>query len=448
MKYLLHLAVAYALVAALLYPLSKRDAATPNIILISLDTLRADHLSCYGYHRPTPNLESFARDSILFENAFSQAPWTTASHMSLFSSLYPTVHRISHEAMSDVRITLTHHLKERGYQTAAFVEATALDRRFGFGEGFDVYRGKSDDPSARANNERARDWLRARDRQAPFFLFLHYYDIHRKYDPPAPYNRLYCDTCDPSMDSLIVGPYGKMRRIPQADLYNLMALYDSEIRYVDDRIKELMDFLKQENLYDGAMIILLADHGEGFLEHGLMDHGNSLYQELLHVPMIIKMPGNRNRGTRQKAAVRLIDVFPTFLDLLSIRTHSLLQGSSLLPLLRGASSSEDAVLSSGGIGSESIVSKQWKLIHNNELEKRLSMIPLAVNAEFELYNLESDPLEWNNLAGIRTDKQKELMDMLQAQRALNERYSSRIHVDHKPLDHEIEEQLRSLGYIQ
>lgn len=448
MKYLLHLAIAYAIVLAFLYPLSRQHSRQPNIILISLDTTRADHLSPYGYHRPTPNLEAFARDSILFENAYSQAPWTTASHMSIFTSLYPTVHRITHEAMNDVRITLTHHLKEHGYQTAAFVEATALDRRYGFSDGFDIYRMKSDDPSAAVNNKRAREWLGSRDKSRPFFLFLHYYDIHRKYDPPAPYNRLYCETCDPALDALIVGPYGKAKRIAQSDLYNLIALYDGEIRYVDDRIKELMDFLKQQGLYTDTLIVLLGDHGEGFLEHGLMDHGNSLYQELLHVPLIVKMPGDARAGTRIKSQVRLIDVFPTFLDLLSIRTNSVLQGASLLPILRGGSPTTGPVFSSGGVGSESIVYQNWKLIQNNELEKRLSMIPLAVNSEFELYNLELDPQEWNNLAGIRTDKQKDLWDRLQSQRALNEHYSSRIHTEHKPLDHEMEEQLRSLGYIQ
>ena len=117
MKYLLHIAAAYVVVLALLLPFGKGVAPRPNIILISLDTLRADHLSAYGHHRPTPNLDRFAGDGVLFENAYSQAPWTTASHMSLFSSLYPSVHRVTHEALSDVEITLTQYLQKSGYQT-------------------------------------------------------------------------------------------------------------------------------------------------------------------------------------------------------------------------------------------------------------------------------------------------------------------------------------------
>ena len=131
---------------------------------------------------------------------------------------------------------------------------------------------QSEGPSAKVNNESARKWIDERDRKRPFFLFLHYYDIHRKVHPPPPYNRAYCETCRPELDALIVGPYGKMKRIPQVDLYNIKALYDGEIRYVDDCMGELFDYLKQQKIYKDALIMLVSDHGEGFLEHGLMDH--------------------------------------------------------------------------------------------------------------------------------------------------------------------------------
>jgi len=448
MKYLLHFIALFVVISALLYPLSRRTTVSPNIILISIDTLRADHLSCYGYHRPTPYVDELSRDSVLFENAFSQAPWTTASHMSLFTSLYPSVHRVSHVALSDVRSTLVADFQHNGYQTAAFVAAIALSGKFGFNRGFDEYHNKADDPSAEANNFRAFEWLDQRNAEKPFFLFLHYYDVHRRYEPKAPYNMYYCRKCNPSLDSLIVGPYGKQTRLTLQELYDIVALYDGEIRYMDDQIGNLIQYLKDKNLYHNSMVILLSDHGEGFLEHGLMDHGNSLYQELMRVPLLTKFPREQHKGLKIKTAVRLIDVLPTVVDYLKWKPAQLVQGISLLPLLRNTGKSNTPVLGSGAIGSEMISDGQWKLIHNSELEKRLASVPLAVKSEFELYDLEIDPREHNNLAGVETAVQKKLWDMLQSQRQINERLGQRMHTEHKPLDREMEEQLRTLGYVQ
>src|SRR5262249_34450278 len=158
----------------------------------------------------------------------------------------------------------------------------------------------------------------------------------------------------------------------------------------------------------------------------LMDHGNSLYQELVHVPLMMKMPGNRYAGLHPKDHVRLIDVLPTVLDYLHLHTNSLVQGASLLLLIRGIHKTE-AALSSGAVGSESIVFGDWKLIHNSELEKRLQQVPLALKAEYELYNLESDAQEHNNLADRDSQKQKELLKLLQSQRQINDRLSEQIH---------------------
>lgn len=447
MKYLLQIIVAFAIVAAAFYTINHRNRPLPNILLISVDTLRADHLSCYGYHRPSPNIDALAKDSVLFENTTSQAPWTTASHMSLFTSLYPTVHRVTHEALSEVQTTLPVLLQKKGYQTAAFVEATALDPRFGFGRGFNQYHRKSNDPSARANNERVLQWLDQRKPANPFFLFVHYYDVHRKYQPPPPFNKIYSPTIQ-DVDYLITGPYGRRRSITFQEIYDIVAMYDGEIRYVDEQIRNLLQNLKNRGLYRNSLIVLLADHGEGFLDHSLMDHGNSLYQELLHVPLFIKLPGNKFAGRRVSSVSRLIDVFPTVLDWLHIKPEHVIQGQSLLPILQGMTPKPQPAFASGAVGSECIVLDNWKLIHNAELQKRLSLVPLALRAEYELYNLKIDPQEYGNIADSNLAKRDELLTLLLAQRKVNEKLNQRINTQHQPLDHEIEEQLRSLGYIQ
>lgn len=447
MKHLLQLMAVFAVVAGTFYFVGKQTRPLPNVFLISVDTLRADHLSCYGYERPTPNIDALAKDSVLFENAISQAPWTTASHMSLFTSLYPTVHRVSHEALSEVQTMLPTLLQKRGYQTAAFVEATALDPRFGFNRGFDQYYRKSDDPSAHANNARVLNWIDEGQRHKPFFLFVHYYDVHRKYNPPLPYNTIYSSSIQ-DVDYLITGPYGRRRGLTFQQIYDIVAMYDGEIRYLDDQLRNLFQNLRDRGLYRDSLIVLLSDHGEGFLDHSLMDHGNSLYQELLHVPLLIKLPGNRDAGKRIRNLSRLIDVFPTILDRLQIKPEQVIQGQSLLPLLRGVQVLPQPGFASGAVGSECIVSGSWKLIHNAELDKRLSLVPLALKAEYELYNLEIDPQEYGNVADSNPAKREELLNMLQAQRKINDKLNQRMNTQHKPLDHEIEEQLRSLGYIQ
>jgi arylsulfatase A-like enzyme len=448
MKYLLHFALLFALIAGLMVGISRAvKPRRPNVILISIDTLRADHLSCYGYRRPTPHIESLARDGVLFEMAMSQAPWTTASHMSVFTSLYPTVHRVTHSALSEVQSTLVQVFHDGGYQTAAFVEATALDRRYGFDRGFDVYRGKSDDPSAGSNNERVMDWVTHRDRSRPFFLFTHYYDVHRKYNPPPPYNSVYRGQ-EAEVEHLIVGPYGRRRGLTAQQLYDIMALYDGEIRYVDDQINNLMQFLKQNHLYEDSFIVLMADHGEGFLDHSLMDHGNSLYQELMHVPLILKLPHSRLAGTHREQTVRLIDILPTVLDYAGLKSTAMIQGASLIPLLFGTRGEIPPVYSTGAVGSEAITAGQWKLIHNADLLKRLEMVPLALPVDYELYDLNLDPGEMNNLAAVNREQMKMLNGLLQSQTALNDLLASRIHTEHKPLNQEMEEELKSLGYLQ
>jgi len=448
MKPLIHLLLLCAAIAVLTFGISRvAHAPRPNIILISIDTLRADHLSCYGYKRPTPNIDALAEDGILFESAISQAPWTTASHMSVFTSLYPSVHRVTHNALSDVQSTLTSVFQNSGYETAAFVEATALDPRFGFKRGFDLYQKKSDDPSARANNERIFHWLQSRSSGKPFFLFAHYYDVHRKYQPPSPYDKIYAPH-EIDVDYLITGPYGRRRSITFQQIYDIVALYDGEIRYVDDQIKNLVQFLKDHRLYQNSMIVLMADHGEGFLDHSLLDHGNSLYQELIHVPLIIKLPGNRNSGSRRSQTVRLIDVLPTVLDYTGLKANGLMQGNSIMPALYGDSRAANSAYATEAEGSDMIFSGGWKLIHNANLQRRMELVPLALPVEWELYNLNVDPQEFNNIADSSADKRQELGNLLLGQTTLNEKLAGRIHTEHRPLDQDTVDELKALGYIQ
>ncbi|HUR83095.1 MAG TPA: sulfatase-like hydrolase/transferase [Thermoanaerobaculia bacterium] len=268
------------------------------VILISIDTLRSDHLPAYGYDRvSTPHIDEFRKDAILYERAYSHCPLTLPSHATILTGQLPSANGIRDNVgyRLEARVpTLAELLKKNGYATGAAVSAFVLRRESGLGRGFDFY---DDDVEALGKGEvmghvqregsktiaTAEQWL-DKNGKNPFFLFVHLYEPHTPYDAPEPYRSQY--------------------KVP----------YDAEIAHVDTIIGNFIQSLKDRGLYDKAMIVLLSDHGEGLNEHGEEEHGIFLYREALQVPLMVKLPGSRKAGQSIKTPVQLVDVFPTILE--------------------------------------------------------------------------------------------------------------------------------------
>src|SRR5215470_3536475 len=293
-------------------------APSPNVVFITIDTLRADHLGCYGDKQiRTPNIDALAVDSARFERAYTAVPVTLPSHTVIFTGTYPMlngVHDFAANKLSSTQPTLASVLKENGYTTAAVIGSAVLDSRFGLNYGFDFYYDHFDfnhlqesnlDQMERSSNVVADvtlDWL-AQNYQKKFFLWMHLYDPHYPYRPPAPYSEQYKDR-----------------------------LYDGEIAFADAQVGRLIEFLREKGLYRNSLIILSGDHGESLGEHGEKTHGFFIYNATLHVPLIIHLPMGEHARTVPNL-VNLADLMPTVLQALNIPSPKQVQGQSLLSLL-------------------------------------------------------------------------------------------------------------------
>ena len=290
------------------------------VVLISIDTLRADHLPAYGYQKvETPALDALARDGVVFENAVAQVPLTLPSHVTLFTGLNPFQHGVRDNSgyrLARDKTTLAAFLRARGYATGGAVSAIVLDRGSGVAEGFDFWEDgvESRDASEtlgrvqRAGGETAKlleDWIGGLPADRPFFAFLHLYEPHTPYEPPEPFRARYA--AQP---------------------------YDGEIAAADAVVGSFVAWLKQKALYDRALVVLLSDHGEGLGEHGEDEHGILLYRETTRVPLFVKLPGQKQAGSRAGSPAALLDVFPTVARLTGARPPEGLAG---LPLLDPAS---------------------------------------------------------------------------------------------------------------
>jgi hypothetical protein len=336
-----------------------------NVVMIAIDTLRPDHLGCYGYGRSTsPRIDRLAADGALFENAVSQAPWTLPSFGTVFTSLYPTQHGAT---VVDTRMrtsfpTLASILAEEGFAVAAVVNAPVLRPEFGLNRGFEHYdvMPPGVERNAGRTTEDALKWLDGREKDR-FFLFVHYFDPHMSYSPPVPYDTLF----DPDYGGRI------------GSSFNLDYFSSTDIAGMRREIESLSsaDMHHIEALYDGE-IGLLSDHGEEFLDHGGLDHGHSLYNELTHVALIFRLPGLIRPGTRVTHYVRLLDVTPSILDMLGISPGAGFEGVSRKSLLAGRerpASAPGQLLPPGICYSEalrrsnttrSIIAAPWKLIYD------------------------------------------------------------------------------------
>jgi arylsulfatase A-like enzyme len=440
--------------------------AQPNIVLISIDTLRADHLNCYGYTRPTSStIDALAADGVMFLNAFAPSPKTTPSHMSLMTSLQPRVHRVQlwgknkpGRRLDDSIPTLAEVLKKNGYVTGAFTGGSHMHASRGFDKGFDVYyhRNPLEDVLA---------WIEE-NRHKRFFLFYHTYAVHDPYLPPPPYNSMY----DPEYRGSIIrsraqldraGSWEKSHKLfwdsvnteDSRDIAFLKALYDGAITHMDKEIvRPMLDMLKTNGLYSNTLIVFTSDHGEAFLEHNNILH-EDLYTETLRVPLILVYPKSLPQNKKVSPLVRLIDIMPTIFELTGIETDIPMQGSSLLPAVRGETHSLDCY--STHMFMQSLRTDRYSHIRGSSLRTdRYSRIqgnywkPVE-----EVYDRQKDPREKVNIINDRTVPLEALREK-EAQIANgNNKLREKLQQSFgRPKivtpDQETMEQLKALGYLE
>ncbi len=294
----------------------------PGVFLITIDTLRADHVHCYGYNRiRTPALDLLAKQGIRFTQAFTPSPITNSSHASIMTGLLPSSHGVSDFGVPLAAIypTLAELVAKGGYRTAAFIGAVILDSKNlapGLDRGFEFYDNFPELTTTKSRwgrierrsmevEQRAESWLNAHPAGA-HFVWVHFYDPHDPYEPPPPYSEVYKDR-----------------------------LYDGEIAYADSALGHFLAYLKKQGWYEGAMIVVVGDHGEGLGEHREDTHGIFLYDSTTHVPLIVKLPEERDAGRTVDAQVRTTDIMPTILGLLGVAAPASLDGDSLEPFLNG-----------------------------------------------------------------------------------------------------------------
>jgi arylsulfatase A-like enzyme len=379
----------------------------PVLILILVDTLRADHLHAYGYPRETsPFLDALAGRGVLFEQAVSAAPWTLPAAMSLMTGRLPSSHRVENDGMKLAASIplLAETLRNAGYATSAVVSHLYVSRPFGFDRGFDRFDdfGLSKDyrfeaglePRAEKVTDRALDQVRSL-KSRPFFLFVHYFDPHWDYDPPPPFSNRFMTPYSGS----ITGKYSSFsefarpdRSLSQEDVQHLVDLYDGEIAYTDSQIGRFLKGLETEGVARRSVVVVVADHGEEFKEHHSLGHGRNLYDESIRIPLLLADLRTEAPARRIAEQVRSIDLFPTLCDLAGIPAPRGIEGESLLPLTRAqAAPSRPAV-------SETIRFDAYRKAYRLPTEKLI--VSLENNAR-ELYDLKTDPGEQSNLYETR-----------------------------------------------
>jgi len=437
------------------------DPRQPNVLLITIDTVRSDRVGAYGFENAhTPTLDRLATEGARFDRAVCQLPQTNASHAALLTGLYPStsgvkVHMV--DRLSPGSQTMASVFRDAGYQTAGIYSWVSLDPQFcGLDQGFQTYAGyvlnrtalfsdprlegllavyrqvkskvavvqtadavlqgsdqveKTLDGRGDVTTAAALQWLDQHVASGPFFLWLHYFDPHYPYTPPAGFDHLlglnYHGKIDGSVDVLHGIEKGNVA-VDNADRARLGELYQGEIAFADAQIGRLLDDLRRRGLEDDTIVVAASDHGESFGEHGDWIHGLKVFETEVHVPLIVRYPRRVPAGRAVTAAVQLIDVMPTVLDLAGLHPKHPVQGTSFLPLLDGkaASNGTDPADRIGftELADEAfvaLVTAEWKLIRND------------ANGELQLYHVSQDEAEAHNLADDQPRVTRELSARLQ-----------------------------------
>jgi choline-sulfatase len=393
-----------------------------NIVLVTIDTLRADHLPSYGYDKvETPALDRLAREGAVFEKVFAQTPLTPPSHASIFTGTYPTVHKVRNTGgfvLPSSSITLASILQQQGWDTAAFIGASVLKKAFGFNQGFAVYddtmprsaqKGVTDEPERRATEvvDRALAWLNAQSGK-PYFVWLHVYDPHKPYSAPEPFRSKYKQNS-----------------------------YDGEIAYTDHELGRFFAAVDQKSPADRTLTIVTADHGESLGDHGEYTHGVFLYDSTLHIPLLMKGAGVP-AGARVKQQVRTIDVLPTVLAIAGGRAPAASQGVSFLPALSGKPVPETSSyietlypkMNMGWAELRGVRTDRWKYVRAPKPE---------------LYDLAQDPAETNNVVERYPKEYRALDQQLRGFTPTPDGKPEEVSTS--TVDQRTMEQLKTLGYL-
>jgi arylsulfatase A-like enzyme len=452
----------------------------PPIILITIDTLRADHLSCYGSNKvKTPVIDALAKKGILFNKAISQCPWTTPSIASILSSLCPSIHKggeivgegesKSFRKIAESIALLPEILKKQGYFTQAILSNPQLTKEQGFTKGFVGFHNFDDSyyeipglfylrllKNIRSNvsnqwytpgdiiTKEVIGWLN-KYHKSSFFLWIHYTDPHIPYQPAKKYLKN-LNYKSKFKDKRVLD-FGKIRsgnyNIISDDREYIESLYNGEIRFADDQLGIVISKLKKLGIFDKTLIILTSDHGEEFWEHLGFEHGHTVYDELLHIPLIIHF-GNLYPSKNKviKNQVRLIDIFPTVLDFLNIKHQSFIQGRSLMPIIAGKEEKRTAFSEYLYRGKErkSIINDGFKYIYFPDIDRE------------ELYDLKRDPGELTNLITLNKEKAARLREQLISIIENNQKIAEIVIKDKQiniiEMNEMLKKQLKALGYIQ
>lgn len=418
----------------------------PNVILIIIDTLRADHVGCYGYQRNTsPRIDEFSEDSVIFKNAIASAPWTTPSIANIFTSKYPAEMGFKDEpvVLKDSLLTLTEIFKENRYRTKGIISHAFISSELGFDQGFDSYdeenskgHGYISSPSIA---QKAITFLE-KNRNNKFFLFLHFFDPHYDFILHEKYNYF------PDYDGFLYSgqPIDKLRNrahnMSPDDIRYIKALYDSEISFTDEFIGSIFDKLKEMDLYRDSLIILTADHGEEFAEREdfWIGHGTKLYQELIHVPLVIKLSKNKIKKTIDEY-IGLIDLMPTIVDLVGIRLpREYKHDGKIVSLDKDEELTNNIIISETQILAplQSVIWKGWKYIYDKEINFK------------KLFSLKNDPAELQNVIAENEEISNTLDEILHKWNGYIQSELKHSEVNKPKFTEEQKEILRSLGYIK
>lgn len=436
----------------------------PNILFVTIESMRADHAGAYGYARDTtPTLDALADEGTLFETVVTTSNWTLPAVMSMFTSLFPGLHgAVSPQTRlrPDVK-TLPGVLREAGYQTAAIISNPMLHRTFGCDAGFDLYDdfsialdvggmdilGDGAPPRLTHVVERitgprttqlADAWLRNRDPDRPFFLHVFYFDPHYSYLSPPPYNTMFTDSAyDGSQDGRGIKGIDS-DALTSSDKAHIVALYDGTVRFTDTQIARLLGIVESLGLEDRTLVIVTGDHGEEFWEHGSTAHGHTLYDELLLVPLVVRGPGVAP-GQRIGGQISQLDIMPTLLAFLDLDIPDQCLGVSHAGLLRGGGEppSVPAFMESVAdrIPQAGLRTPDWKLIERYD------------TGAFEVYALTDDPEETRNLYGDPdAPLPPDLLARFRAWKAMIADGRRQASDTAEPMDRRLEQQLRSMGY--
>jgi len=438
---------------------TSRIKDSKQVIILLIDALRADYLGCYGHDQVvSPNIDKFAEESVKFTQVISQSTFTKTSIASLFTSRYPYQHKvywgntmdesnnITSDILSEDENTLAEVLLQQAVVPVAWIHNPHLNSYMGFGQGFVEYHEQQGDINV--INERFLKWLNDEGKDYRFFSYIHYIDLHDPYKPKPPYDTMYGVHSDfySGIDFKNWGTYlheirSGERTLEQKDVDQLISYYNGLITYIDKKVGMLLNDLKNTGVYDNSLIILTADHGDGFMEHGFISHSTKPYDELLKVPLIIKFPDSEYAGKVIHDQVELIDIMPTILGFMGIEIVEGVEGTTLLNYLKQNAKVKEINLSQYSISEiaerdsypiSAVRTEDYKYIHFQ-------------NQEDEFYDLRTDPLEQNNIIDVNREEAEKFHKI--QMKIVTER-SKKSARKKTVLDKKTIKELKALGYIK